>query len=115
MNEYVVDTHQLFWYLTQDPRLSRAVENVLDSADAGSTVVHVSVVVLAELYYLNKKLRSPIDFASSFHELNASAGFVLTSLEPLDLLDLDKDSAVSEMHDRLIVGLARRLGATLLT
>jgi PIN domain nuclease of toxin-antitoxin system len=115
MTEYVVDTHQLFWYLTDDPKLSTAVESVLDDANDALSIVHVSVVVLAELYYLNKKLRYPIDFVDTFHELNASSGFVLTALEPLELLDLDTDSAVAEMHDRLIVGLARRLGATLLT
>jgi len=115
MTEYVVDTHQLFWYLTDDPKLSTAVESVLDDANDALSIVHVSVVVLAELYYLDKKLRYPIDFVDTFHELNASSGFVLTALEPLELLDLDTDSAVAEMHDRLIVGLARRLGATLLT
>ena len=36
-------------------------------------------------------------------------------MDPADVLDLDLDSAVPEMHDRLIVGSARRIGAKLLT
>ena len=32
-----------------------------------------------------------------------------------DVLDFDKDSAVREMHDRMIVGAARRLNVPLLT
>lgn len=32
-----------------------------------------------------------------------------------DVLDFERDAAVREMHDRIIVGLARRLNAPLLT
>ena len=32
-----------------------------------------------------------------------------------DILDFERDTSVSEMHDRIIVGVARRLGVPLLT
>ena len=41
--------------------------------------------------------------------------FILTPMDAEDILDFEKDSSVSEMHDRMIVGIARRLGAPLLT
>ena len=39
----------------------------------------------------------------------------LVAFEADDVLDFDRDSAVKEMHDRMIVGVARRLNAPLLT
>jgi hypothetical protein len=44
-----------------------------------------------------------------------SSQFVLLPFEPIDTLDFDADKAVSDIHDRMIVGVARRSGATLLT
>ncbi len=70
---------------------------------------------MAELFYLNVKPGNPIDFRVTFDELQRSAQFLLTPSEPEDVLDFETDSSVSEMHDRIIVGLARRLNAPLLT
>lgn len=36
-------------------------------------------------------------------------------LEAEDAADFDADTAIPEMHDRIIVGVARRMQATLLT
>ena len=67
------------------------------------------------MFYLNVKLGKPIDFASKFDELEKGPQFILTPMNAEDILDFEKDSSVSEMHDRMIVGVARRLGAPLLT
>ena len=39
----------------------------------------------------------------------------MTDFEAEDVLDFDADSAVKEMHDRMIVGVSRRLNAACLT
>lgn len=44
-----------------------------------------------------------------------SAQFVFVDFRPDDVLDFDTDALVPEMHDRIIVGVARRLGATCLS
>ncbi|CAN5857298.1 hypothetical protein BH20ACI4_BH20ACI4_34790 [soil metagenome] len=61
------------------------------------------------------KFNYPIDFAVEFQNLNTSGQFVLTGFEPADVLDFDADFAVKEMHDRIIVGVARRTKAACIT
>jgi hypothetical protein len=75
----------------------------------------VPAIVLAELYYLNQKFGQPLDFAEEYVRLEQSGQFVMASLAPSDVLSFDQDSAVPEMHDRIIVGLARRLSAKCLS
>jgi PIN domain nuclease of toxin-antitoxin system len=115
MSDYVADTHALFWYLTNSPRLGRRASLAFDEADRGLAKIHIPTIVLAELYYMNVKLGRPLDFADQLRRLTTSPQFVLLPLLPDDTLDLETDQAVPEMHDRLIVGVARRLNVPLLT
>lgn len=115
MNDYVADTHSLYWYLTASPRLGVNAKTAFDEAQSGSAFIHISAIVLAELYYLNFKYASAIDFAAEFQRFKAGSQYVLTPVDPEDVVGFDQDQAVSEMHDRIIVGLARRLNAPLLT
>lgn len=115
MKDYVTDTHSLFWYLSRYPKLGRNASLAFEEAEAGEALIHIPAIVFAELFYLNVKLKNQIDFATKFDELEKAPQFVLTPFEAEDVLDFDRDSAVTEMHDRMIVGLARRLGVPLLT
>ena len=99
MNDYVADTHALLWYLRNSPLLGKNASAAFDEADAGNAIIYVPAIVLAELYFLNVKHNYPIDFAAEFQKLSASGQFILISFEPQDVLDFDKDSLVSEMHD----------------
>lgn len=115
MNLYVADTHTLFWYFTASPSLGPKAHGAFDEAKDGQALVYVPAIVLAELYFLNEKKDRPIDYSATFALLVQSAQFVLLPFEPIDTLDFDRDKAVVDIHDRMIVGAARRLGATLLT
>ena len=115
MNEYVADTHALLWYLQNSPLLGKNASAAFDEADSGNALIYIPAIVLAELYFLIVKLNYPIDFAAEYKRLKAGGQFILTSFEPQDVLDFDADSVVSEMHDRIIVGVARRLNAACLT
>lgn len=115
MNEYVADTHALYWYLTASRHLSAKAKAVFDEGVNSQALVYIPSIVLAELYFLNVKFSTPIDFAAEYKKLEASGQFVLTSFEPPDVLDFDADFAVKEMHDRIIVGVARRLNAACVT
>jgi PIN domain nuclease of toxin-antitoxin system len=115
VNDYIADTHALFWYLTASPRLSARAKHAFDEGARGQATIYLSAIVLAELYYLNEKLGRPLDFADEVQRLQTSSQFALVPLLPDDTLDFDADSAVPEMHDRIIVGLARRLQAPVLT
>lgn len=115
MKDYVADTHGLFWYLTASPRLGRKAKAVFDAGANGMATIYIPAIVLSELYYLNVKLGLPLVFADVFQKLDASEQFDLISFEPNDVLYFDRDVAVREMHDRLVVGVCRRLNAPCLT
>lgn len=115
MNSYVADTHSLFWYLTNSPLLGANASQAFDEADAGTALIYVPVIVLAELYYLNEKRGKPMDFAAEYGRISQSGQFVLVPLMPEDTLDLETDQVVPEMHDRLIAGVARRLNMPCIT
>ena len=115
MNRYVADTHALFWYLTSSSQLAAQASAAFDEADNGQALVYLPAIVAAELYYLNKKLSGAIDFNKEMSALLHAGQFLFVPFAAGDTLDFDKDAAISEMHDRIIVGVARRIGATLIT
>jgi PIN domain nuclease of toxin-antitoxin system len=115
MNHYVADTHAIFWYLTDAPQLGDQASAAFEEADNGLALVYLPAIVAAELYFLNKKLNGAIDFNKEINALFQAEQFVFVPFTASDSLDFDIDSAVGEMHDRIIAGVARRMNATLLT
>jgi PIN domain nuclease of toxin-antitoxin system len=111
---YVIDTHALIWYLTNDEKLGKQAAAVFTAAERGETRLVVSAVVLAEMYYANKKHNWFADFNETYQRLKAKPYFRFVDFKADHVLDFDKDAAVPEMHDRIITGLARRIGAPLL-
>lgn len=115
MKQYVADTHALFWYLIASPRLGAQAKAAFDEGAAGAAIIHIPVIVLAELYYLNEKAGRPLQFVAEYQRLQETGQFTLLPFLPEDVLDFDCDVTIPEMHDRMIVGAARRLGATCLS
>ncbi len=115
MKLYVADTHALFWYFIASPLLGAQAQAAFDEGKHGQALIYIPAIVLAELYFLSEKKQRPIDYSATFALLIQSAQFVLLPFEPIDTLEFDRDKAVSDIHDRIIVGLARRVNATLLT
>lgn len=115
MNQYVADTHALFWYLTASLRLSAIAKAAFDEGKNGLALIYIPSIVLAELYFLNIKHGYPIDFADEYKKLETGGQFIMTSFEPSDVLDFDANSAVKEIHDRIIVGTAQKLNAACIT
>ena len=115
MNHFVADTHALFWYLTDSPQLGAKAKDCFDEGARGEAIIYIPAIVLAELYFLNEKLGRPFDFATSLEILRSSSQFVFVRFEADDTLDFDKDNLITEMHDRIIVGVARRLEAACLS
>ena len=115
MKLYVADTHALFWYFIASPLLGAQAQAAFDEGKQGQALIYIPAIVLAELYFLNEKKQHAIDYSATFALLIESAQFVLLPFEPIDTLEFDRDNAVSDIHDRIIVGVARRVNATLLT
>ncbi|MGI8639967.1 MAG: type II toxin-antitoxin system VapC family toxin [Pyrinomonadaceae bacterium] len=115
MDFYVTDTHALFWYLTASPKLGVNAKTAFDEGAKGNAIIYIPAIVLAELFFLNEKLSQPLDFKKEFQRFEQSAQFEFIGFEPENVKDFAQDSAVPEMHDRIIVGIAHRLAIPCLT
>jgi len=112
---YVIDTNALIWSLTQPGKLSDRATAVFEAAKRGETEMIVPAIVIAELFYADKKWKLFEDFVKVYNELKAQPYIRFVSLEADDVLDFVKDNRVPEMHDRIIVGVSRRLNVPLVT
>jgi PIN domain nuclease of toxin-antitoxin system len=110
---YVIDTHALIWYLTNDRKLGKQAARIFAAAERGETWLVVSAIVVAEMYYANQKHRWFANFAGMYQQLKTAPYFRFVDFNADDVLDFGRDSGVPEMHDRIITGLARRMGAPL--
>lgn len=112
---YVSDTNALIWYLTHSSRLGATARFVFSAAERDETVIYIPSIVLAELYYANKKWGFFNDFVSVYDSMKNASYFRFLPMVPEEILDFDDLITIPEMHDRLIAGVARRLNAPLLT
>lgn len=112
---YVVDTHALIWYLLGDTKLSQRALALFQAAESGETRLIVPAIVLAELYFANEKHKWFADYRIVYEDIVSKDIFRFLPLNHHDVLDFEQDSPVPEMHDRMIVGVARRLNAPLIT
>lgn len=112
---YVVDTNALIWHLTDNRKLGKQAARIFEAAERGETRLLISALALAELYYADKKHHLFVTFEEVFYRLRSSPYIRFIAFEAEHVLDFSLDVNVPEMHDRIITGLARRLGAPLLT
>ena len=112
---YVVDTHALIWYLLGDKKLSQRALSIFQAAERGETRLILPAIVLAELYFANAKNRWFADYTTVYQDIVSKRFFKFLPFDHRHVLDFDRDDLVPEMHDRIITGAARRIGAPLLT
>lgn len=112
---YVTDTHTLFWYLKKDKKLSSGALKIFEAAERGETRIVISAIVIAELYWVNRKQAAFTDFAKLYSDIKSKPFFQIVDYDADEVLNFDVNAAVPEMHDRMIVGLAKQLGAPLIT
>jgi PIN domain nuclease of toxin-antitoxin system len=112
---YVVDTHALIWYLTGDKKLSPQAKAIFEAAEANETILIIPAIVLAELYYANVKNKWFDDFTAVYDDITEKPYIRFMPLDHTHIPDFMQDSVVPEMHDRIIAGVARRLGAPLVS
>ena len=112
---YVTDTHTLFWYLKKDKKLSSGALNIFEAAERGETRIVISAIVIAELYWVNRKQMTFADFAKLYSDIKSKPYFQIVDFDADSVLEFDANAAVPEMHDRIIVGVAKSLNAHLIT
>jgi len=72
-------------------------------------------VKLAELYYLNSKYGRRLEFSQEYQRLANAGQFRFVDFRAVDVLRFDALATVSEMHDRIITGVAYAMNLPLLT
>ena len=111
MKLYVADTHALFWYLSRSKQLGIAAFEAFESARRGEARIVIPAIVVAELYYLNQKLRT-LDFSEVFARLAKAQMFLLEPFLPEHVLEFGELRAKLDIHDCMIVCTTIRLRAT---
>jgi PIN domain nuclease of toxin-antitoxin system len=112
---YSLDTHVVYWNLAQLPRLSPAAKQVFAEAGRGQAELLISHIVIAELYYLLRKLNCDSLFPIFMAKAATTTAFIPAPIELDDLRGLPNHPEIPEMHDRLLAIQAKRLGAILVT
>jgi PIN domain nuclease of toxin-antitoxin system len=112
---YALDTHALIWYLLDDPKLGQQARVVFAAAEQNQVLLLVSAVVMAELYFANAKNKWFADFGALFADIVSKPFIRFVAFEHIHVANFSDDTTVPEMHDRIIAGMARRLGVPLLT
>ena len=112
---YVIDTMALIWYLTDDKKLSAKASTLFEAAEQGTIQLVIPAIVIAELYYADKKWKLFDDFNQVYREMRAKPYYQFIPFEADHVLDFARDERVPEMHDRIVVGVAKRLGIHLVT
>lgn len=100
MKTYVLDTHALVWYLTNDHRLGAGAEAILGDPEVA---LIIPAIVLAEIKDLAHKRRLGETLDHVLSVLEADNRCVI---RPIDLAVIRAMPAQLDIHDALIVGVA---------
>ena len=115
----VADTHGALWYVFDDPRLSRAAQEVFAQAIASGDQVGISSVTFAELVYLIEKQRIAPDALSRLAGIVRDPArelieipFTISTAEAMRRISR---RSVPDMPDRMIAATALHLGVPLIS
>src|SRR5688500_2172757 len=97
---YVSDTHPLVWLIEKNPRLSPAALGVFSDANAQ---VIVPTIVLAEISFLYRRGRIPVDLDTTLTHIRSAGN---CALHPLDEQVASLLPAGLDIHDGIIVATA---------
>ena len=112
---YVLDTHACVFMLAAPRKLGREARGAIGRVEVGRDQAWLPAAVVAEVLILRDLGRVRIGLPELKRAFEGAPGFHFL---PLDLPQLDQFAslaAVRDPFDRLIVGAARALGATLIT
>jgi PIN domain nuclease of toxin-antitoxin system len=116
MNErFVLDTHALFFYLADSKKLKPGARDVFDRFNKGKVTLFIPWIVIAELFWLARKRASGMDFNTEFQRLQDHPRVMFVGLDAEQVSNFPNLDKVTEMHDRIIVGVAYKLGVPLIT
>ena len=115
MDTYVVDTHALAWFVSEDKRLSQRAAQILSQAEAGEVQVLIPTLVLAELTHIAQKKRVTVTIEELLEKINQGDGFTIVSFDFLIFQVMLQLPENWDIHDRIIAATASYYQAILIT
>ncbi len=115
MANYVADTHALLWYLTDDNRLSKAANGVFEETESGEHLIIIPTIVLVESLDVIAKKRVAYDFDLVLKSIGDNENYIIWDLDLEVVKQMIKIKNVPELHDRIIVAIAKICEAGLIT
>ena len=112
---YVTDTHCLLWHLYDLPRLTPAARRAFSEVENGDAILLIPAIVLAELVFTVERRRHDIDVGEIVDDIAVADNYWVLSFDLQAARRLPEMTAISEMHDRMIVSEAVAHQAPLLT
>ena len=108
MEQYVIDTHALLWYLAGDARISKAAKEIIQKCEAGEFLILAPSIVLIESIEVINKRRIIYPIGDLFKYFENNPQF---EIKPLDLSIIGPyrnykcpDIAINlESHDKIII------------
>ncbi|NIR51953.1 type II toxin-antitoxin system VapC family toxin [candidate division KSB1 bacterium] len=86
-NNYIVDTHTLYWYLANDDRLGKVAKQVFENATSGRAKIFIPSIVMAEIYWILEKQGKTDVFMHLFDTIEDAEQFEFVDLRAADVLD----------------------------
>ena len=114
-DQFVVDSHALWWYLKTPELLSETAASVFALAEAGNATIVIPAIVVAEFYFLSVKLGQPFTPAALSDYIAPVRSIELSDLGIAQLALLERLPEIGDIHDRLIAAEALHRQAPLLT
>jgi PIN domain nuclease of toxin-antitoxin system len=112
---YVTDAHGFLWFLSKDPKLSKAALEIFRACDKGNEIVVVPSIVLLECMYVCEKKRIDFEFREIIRKIQGTVNYPVYPPDEEVILECQNMDKIVEVHDRIIVATAKLLDAKLIT
>ncbi len=104
MKKYLLDTHILIWWLTDDSRLSQKVRDILANPDNYILISVVSAWEISIKLGLNKEFQMSVSLENCFDEKN---GFKVLPVNLKHVSELEELSTIhKDPFDRMLIAQA---------
>jgi len=108
MEQYVIDTHPLLWYVSGDARIGSAAKESIKRAEAGEINIIVPAIVLIEAIDILNKNRIVYNIDDLLQWVDQTPQFIVKNLD-IDIINLFRNyfppipNTRLKGHDKIIV------------
>ena len=112
---YLADSHALFWFLTQNPKIGKNAHKAFIEAEEGKASIIIPSIVLVELLGICEKKNSAGQFTEILKKIEENPHYTILALDVEVVKQLPHMQQIPELHDRIIAASAIVTQTKLLT